>query len=277
MTKAKISEYDAVAANNTDVNGVNIDEGCAPSGMNNMGREIMAALKRFETGADGDSLTVGGNLIVSGTSTVAALNTSGAVVFNDAGADVDFRVEGDTNANLIVADAGVDKVGIGTNTFNTNGGVLQVSNGISFPATQSACADANTLDDYEEGTFTPVITFGGASVGITYSAQSGVYTKVGNVVTCQIRIVLSNKGSSSGQAKIANLPFTVTSGEAGLSAPAFRISSMTFADVYGGYTDPSTTEIYLEEVTNAGTQSGLTNSDFTNSTNIIATVSYRVA
>jgi hypothetical protein len=69
MTKAKISEYDAVAANNTDVNGVNIDEGCAPSGMNNMGREIMAALKRFETGADGDSLTVGGNLVVSGTVT----------------------------------------------------------------------------------------------------------------------------------------------------------------------------------------------------------------
>ena len=56
MTRAKISEYDASAANNTDVNGVNIAEGCPPSSMNNMGREIMAALKRFETGADGDSL-----------------------------------------------------------------------------------------------------------------------------------------------------------------------------------------------------------------------------
>jgi hypothetical protein len=55
------------------------------------------------------------------------------IVFNETGANQDFRVEGDTNANLIVADAGVDKVGIGTNTFNTNGGVLQVSNGISFP------------------------------------------------------------------------------------------------------------------------------------------------
>jgi hypothetical protein len=147
MTKAKISEYDAVAANNTDVNGVNIDEGCAPSGMNNMGREIMAALKRFETGADGDSLTVGGNLIVSGTVTAAntatlgnvdvnggtidgaviggasaaavsatTLNTSGAVVFNDAGADVDFRVEGDTDANLLFVDAGNDRVGIGIAT-----------------------------------------------------------------------------------------------------------------------------------------------------------------
>jgi hypothetical protein len=145
MTKAKISEYDAVAANNTDVNGVNIDEGCAPSGMNNMGREIMAALKRFETGADGDSLTVGGNLIVSGTVTAAntatlgnvdvnggtidgaviggstaaagsftTLNTSGQVVFNDAGADVDFRVEGDTDANLLFVDASAEAVGIGS-------------------------------------------------------------------------------------------------------------------------------------------------------------------
>ena len=116
MTKAKISEYDAVAANNTDVNGVNIAENCPPSGMNNMGREIMAALKRFQTGSDGDGVTVGGNLVVSGTSTVAALNTSGQVVFNDAGADVDFRVEGDTEANLFFVDASADAVGIGTNT-----------------------------------------------------------------------------------------------------------------------------------------------------------------
>jgi hypothetical protein len=44
------------------------------------------------------------------------LNTSGAVVFNDAGADVDFRVEGDTEANLLFVDASADKVGIGTSS-----------------------------------------------------------------------------------------------------------------------------------------------------------------
>ena len=50
------------------------------------------------------------------TSAVSAttLNTSGAVVFNDAGADVDFRVEGDTEANLLFVDASTDRVGIGT-------------------------------------------------------------------------------------------------------------------------------------------------------------------
>ena len=75
MTKAKISEYDASAGNNTDVNNVNIAEGCAPSGINNAIREVMAALKRFETGADGDSVTVGGNFVVSGTATLSTTST----------------------------------------------------------------------------------------------------------------------------------------------------------------------------------------------------------
>jgi hypothetical protein len=71
MAKTKISEYDASAGNNTDVNNVNIAEGCAPSGINNAIREVMAALKRFETGSDGDSMTVGGNFVVSGTATLS--------------------------------------------------------------------------------------------------------------------------------------------------------------------------------------------------------------
>jgi hypothetical protein len=159
MTKAKISEYDAVAANNTDVNGVNIDEGCAPSGMNNMGREIMAALKRFETGADGDSLTVGGNLIVSGTSTVAALNTSGAVVFNDAGADVDFRVEGDTSAYLLFVDASTDFVGIGTNAPAAR---LHSETGLSSPA---LILQGNTDASSSSGTGTTIRFRGNANAG----------------------------------------------------------------------------------------------------------------
>jgi hypothetical protein len=259
MTKAKISEYDAVAANNTDVNGVNIAENCPPSGMNNMGREIMAALKRFQTGSDGDGVTVGGNLVVSGSSTLSTtsissadinagtidgtviggstaaagsfttLNTSGAVVFNDAGADVDFRVEGDTNANLIVADAGVDKVGIGTNTFNTNGGVLQVSNGISFPATQSASTDANTLDDYEEGTFSPSFSGSGGSAGAAaIAAVSGRYTKTGRIVTVNLEFYISNKGSWTGDFRITNLPFTL--GNASATAMAIAYAACTNVD-----------------------------------------------
>ena len=75
MTKAKISEYSATANDNTDVNNVNIAEGCAPSGINNAIREVMAALKRFQTGTDSDPVTIGGNLNVTG---ATALNTLSA-------------------------------------------------------------------------------------------------------------------------------------------------------------------------------------------------------
>ena len=67
MPKTKISEYSSTAANNTDIDGINLAEGMLPSDVNNAIRELMAQLKDFETGAGGDSVTVGGNLVVVGT------------------------------------------------------------------------------------------------------------------------------------------------------------------------------------------------------------------
>lgn len=78
---------------------------------------------------------------------------------------------------------------------------------IKFPATQNASTDANTLDDYEEGTFTPGITFGGGSTGITYTTQTGDYTKIGRMVVGSIQVTLSAKGSSTGVMAITGLPF----------------------------------------------------------------------
>jgi hypothetical protein len=55
MAKTKISEFSATPANNTDIDSINIAEGCAPSGINDAIRELMAQLKDFQTGAVGDS------------------------------------------------------------------------------------------------------------------------------------------------------------------------------------------------------------------------------
>jgi hypothetical protein len=55
MAKTKISEFSSTPANNTDIDSINIAEGCAPSGINNAIRELMAQLKDFQTGAAGDS------------------------------------------------------------------------------------------------------------------------------------------------------------------------------------------------------------------------------
>lgn len=81
-------------------------------------------------------------------------------------------------------------------------------NGVSFPATQAASADANTLDDYEEGTWTPVL-YGSSTAGTyTYSVQSGVYTKIGRMVHITGRITVTGvSGSPSGNWRVSGLPF----------------------------------------------------------------------
>ena len=67
MAKTKISEYDSTAANNTDVDGVNLAEGCPPSGINNAIREVMAHLKDWQSGVSGDGLSTSGTITSSGT------------------------------------------------------------------------------------------------------------------------------------------------------------------------------------------------------------------
>jgi hypothetical protein len=88
-------------------------------------------------------------------------------------------------------------------------GTTPTLNGITFPATQVPSADANTLDDYEEGTWTPTVAFGGSSSGVTYGVQGGTYTKIGRMVYCQAVLDLTDNGSGTGDAAIRGLPFTV--------------------------------------------------------------------
>jgi microcystin-dependent protein len=73
MAKTKISEFDSTPANNTDIDSINIAEGCAPSGINNAIRELMSQLKDQQTGASADNFTVGGNLAVTGTATFTGI------------------------------------------------------------------------------------------------------------------------------------------------------------------------------------------------------------
>jgi hypothetical protein len=99
---------------------------------------------------------------------------------------------------------------VGLTSANTSGSNLQVSQGITFPATQSASTDANTLDDYEEGTWTPTV-FGSTTSGTgTYSYQEGVYVKVGQMVTASAFISMSNN-TGTGNIRFGGLPFTTVS------------------------------------------------------------------
>jgi hypothetical protein len=78
MAKNKVSEWSATASNNTDISGINIAEGCAPSGINNAIREIMAQVKDMQAGTDGDNFVVGGAFTCSGAAVFSSTVALGA-------------------------------------------------------------------------------------------------------------------------------------------------------------------------------------------------------
>lgn len=95
-------------------------------------------------------------------------------------------------------------------------GVLTTSGQIKFPSTQSASSDVNTLDDYEEGTFTPSFTSTGNT--FTYNAQRGTFTKIGRQVTVSFVIDLKTKTVvNSNAVTISGLPYASTSIDYGFS------------------------------------------------------------
>lgn len=208
----------------------------------------------------------------------AGASLDGAVTINDSGADVDFRVKGDTEDNLIFADASADKIGFGTNapdqritisgggtgfnrvnsdltpandskglvyvrqngsssgtaeemrylarnhgfyshagariaTFNSDANlkVETAGKGIDFSVnTGAAGKSSQLLDDYEEGTWTPIV-YGTTTEGTaTYTTQKGNYVKVGNLVWAAGRVTYTGH-TGTGNMLIKGLPFNATS------------------------------------------------------------------
>jgi hypothetical protein len=131
-----------------------------------------------------------------------------------------------------------------------NGTGFATMSGVTFPATQVTSADANTLDDYEEGTFTPVIV-GTTTAGTgTYTAQVGNYTKIGRLVSYQIYFQLTNH-TGTGSMFISGLPFAVSSISSNLaySPPATWINNLalTANNTLMAYPDPGGTTITLNQ------------------------------
>jgi hypothetical protein len=79
MAKTKISEFDLTPANNTDIDGINIAEGCAPSGINNAIRELMSQLKAQQDGSSGDPFTITGTLTAANVVASGIVTSSGTL------------------------------------------------------------------------------------------------------------------------------------------------------------------------------------------------------
>jgi hypothetical protein len=163
------------------------------------------------TAGKGFRATTGGLIVTAGVSTFTA-----AV---DANSTID--VAGHSTFNTIKT-SGITTVSATTGAGSSTTGSLIVSGGVGIAksvfvgdgiilrdggdAGVSGTRTGNTLDCYEEGTFTPVLTTGSGAVG-TYASQIGRYTKIGRMVYCTIYLQAA-KGTGDGTTTITGLPFT---------------------------------------------------------------------
>jgi hypothetical protein len=150
-------------------------------------------------GAFGTSLTIGTTLSMGQGITFSADNTYniGAI--------------GATRpANIYIGSAGIFGTGIAV------GGATPGAGGLAFPATAVAVANANTLDDYEEGTWTPTLVSTGGSAP-AYTTQDGKYFKIGGIVYVFGTIIINGTLPAGNYTRIQGLPFSQSSTQSGVA------------------------------------------------------------
>lgn len=131
------------------------------------------------------------------------------------------------------------------------------------------CPEANY---YEKGTFTVGVSFGGGTTGITYGTRQSNYIKDSDKINCISYCAMTNKGSSTGAAKISGIPFA--SNASVYSPVTVWFSALTYSGTYECYLAPSDTNIIVQQVTEAGTNSNLTDANFSNTTEFMLNLTY---
>ncbi len=145
---------------------------------------------------------------------------------------------------------------------------------IKFPATQNASADPNTLDDYEEGTWTMGMKFGTGTTGITYALQGGAYVKIGRLVTVTGFVALTNKGSSTGDAIVTGLPFAVYNDNSAYSGASLNCDAITYTGSITGYAAKNNSAIFLFYQPETGASITLKDTNFANGSGIVLSAPY---
>jgi hypothetical protein len=184
MAKNKVSEWSATPADNTDVGGIDINEGCAPSGINNAIRDVMAQIKGMQTGADGDNFAVGGNLTVNGTTTLStplpvASGGTGATTSEASRAALGLGTLSTQAANNVaitggsitgITDLAVADGGTGSSTLTANAVLL--GNGTNALQTVAPSTSGNVLTS-NGTTWTSATPAGGIGIGQTWQNVIG--------------------------------------------------------------------------------------------------------
>jgi hypothetical protein len=222
----------------------------------------------------GNTILTGSDNTYVGKSVVASANsvTNETAIGHDAvgqGTDTVTLGDGDVTDVYMADDSGA--------TVHCAGAV--VTEGINFPDDASAnpSADVNTLDSYEEGSWTPAVKFGGNSDSLTYSAQGGYYTKIGRQVTATFNFTMNNNGSSTGNATIEGLPFTVANNNGAYNGLAIgHQANWSSSGTIRGYAGINETVIYLVEFADDGTTTNIDEGDTANNSGMLGTITYFV-
>ena len=255
----------AVLANN----GIRLN----PTGLIDVGRDgdMLARLRRNTSYGDiiqfyKDSTKVG---------SIGSYLGSSTAQFYISGADTGFKINSTVDKILPSNGSGSDRdnaitLGDTGNRFAN----LYLGGGVYLGGTGSA----NYLDDYEEGTFTPTLSFPGGSV--TYSGREGAYTKIGNMVFVGIRLSLSGVSSPSGAVGITGLPFTNLSTETSvaMSGGAPTITRSFSSDIpIRFYVGNNTSRVELTDNASGSGYSFVQGTDLTSSTVLYISLSYQTA
>jgi hypothetical protein len=236
MSKANIWQWDENPANNTEVDGISLAENTmVPSDVNNAFREVMSQI--ITTEGKGTDVVSAATLTLTGPERYFHITGSTGPI-----TDIDFTdaVDGrwawlifDSTPTLthnattlklpggadIVAAAGDRALFVQDSSDNViclayvpAAPVINTLNGqYKFPATQNASTNGNTLDDYEEAAWTPAVDAGTGTI-TTVGATSGVYVKIGQLVTLSMSLPITTNGTGASFLRVTNLPFTNLTG-----------------------------------------------------------------
>lgn len=225
----------------------------------------------------GTDLTVSGNTIL-GVSTTNTLNVGAGGLVKDSAGRV-FIGSGKLGPNAtnqhtipnVTSDTFALLAAPQTFTNKTIGSTGLVMSNV-------AQAGATTLDWYEEGGFTPTLSFGGASTGITYNVnRGGTFTRIGNRMMFEVRMVITSKGSATGQARISGLPYAAASS----GSPSEFVCTVDYSGLSGlmgiplGLVTVLGTSVALVQ-TGAAATSALADTEFTNTSDLTISGSYRL-
>ena len=185
------------------------------------------------------------------------------------------------SGNLVVSSFRIIQIGsvldARAEQFDTSTGKLYDLSGNGFVGTQSGGVSllGRKFPVYETGLWTPSITFGGGSTGITYSLQEGYYTRIGDTVFISGQLTLTAKGSSTGTALISGLPFTSKS-DASFGFSVHRGANMAaLTSVPTAYTGPNNTTIAMKDWAATGVVN-LDETNFTDTSDIEFSGTYKI-